>query len=79
MLLGIVGGRSSATGVVVTVFGATGFAGRYLVNRLAGSGTTVICPYRGNEDDTRDLRVMGDLGRIVPVVWFILLRLHSLI
>ena len=29
-----IGGRSSTTGVVATVFGSTGFVGRYLCNRL---------------------------------------------
>jgi hypothetical protein len=34
MSTAIVGGRSSVGGLTVTVFGATGFVGRYLVNRL---------------------------------------------
>ncbi|KAF9577274.1 NADH-ubiquinone oxidoreductase 40 kDa subunit, partial [Lunasporangiospora selenospora] len=60
------GGRSSTNGHVVTVFGCTGFLGRYLVNRLARDGSHVIVPYR-DEDDMRHLKVMGDLGKIIPM------------
>jgi NAD(P)-dependent dehydrogenase (short-subunit alcohol dehydrogenase family) len=59
--------RSSVSGHVATVFGCTGFLGRYLVNRLAQKGTQVIVPYR-DEDEKRHLKVMGDLGQIVPMV-----------
>jgi NADH dehydrogenase (ubiquinone) 1 alpha subcomplex subunit 9 len=62
------GGRSSVSGLTATVFGATGFVGRYLVNALGKSGTTVVTPYRGIEDDKRHLKVMGDLGQIVQLV-----------
>jgi len=63
------GGRSSVSGVVATVFGCTGFLGRFVVNRLGKIGSQVIVPYRGEETAFRHLKVMGDLGQIAPV-WF---------
>jgi NADH dehydrogenase (ubiquinone) 1 alpha subcomplex subunit 9 len=60
------GGRSSFSGVTASVFGATGFLGRYVVNALGRVGSTVVVPYRGDELDTRHLKLMGDLGQIVP-------------
>ena len=59
--------RSSVTGHTATVFGCTGFLGRYLVNRLAQKGTQVVVPYR-DEEEMRHLKVMGDLGQVVPMV-----------
>ncbi|WFD30944.1 Protein-lysine N-methyltransferase efm5 [Malassezia sp. CBS 17886] len=61
-------GRNSYTGSIATVFGATGFLGRYLVSKLAKIGTQVVVPYR-DEDEKRHLRVLGDLGQIVPLEW----------
>ncbi|GAW10409.1 39kDa subunit of Ndufa9, NADH ubiquinone oxidoreductase [Lentinula edodes] len=61
-------GYSAVTGHVVTVFGCTGFLGRYLVSKLARQGTQVIVPYR-DEDEKRHLKPMGDLGQIVPMEW----------
>lgn len=31
-------------------------------------GTQVVIPYRGTDDDRRHLKLMGDLGQIVPLV-----------
>ncbi|KAK3384794.1 putative N6-adenine methyltransferase-domain-containing protein [Podospora didyma] len=58
------GGRSSLGGHTATVFGATGALGRYIVNRLARQGCTVVIPYR-EEMAKRHLKVTGDLGRVV--------------
>ena len=62
------GGRSAVSGHVATVFGCTGFLGRYTVAKLGKAGTQVVVPYR-DEDEKRHLRVMGDLGQIVPLEW----------
>lgn len=61
------GGRSSVSGIIATVFGATGFLGRYVVQELAKMGTQVLVPFRGSEDSQRHLKLMGDLGQIVPM------------
>ncbi|KAF8917056.1 hypothetical protein CPB85DRAFT_1431670 [Mucidula mucida] len=61
-------GYSAVSGHVVTVFGCTGFLGRYLVSKLAKLGTQVVIPYR-DEDEKRHLKPMGDLGQIVPMEW----------
>ncbi|ORY77678.1 hypothetical protein BCR37DRAFT_119293 [Protomyces lactucae-debilis] len=58
------GGRSSSNGHTATVFGATGFLGRYLVAQLAKQGTTVVVPFR-DDFSKRHLKVNGDLGQVV--------------
>ncbi|GAV70463.1 hypothetical protein CFOL_v3_13961, partial [Cephalotus follicularis] len=58
------GGRSYVSGIIAVVFGATGFLGRYLVQQLAKMGTQVLVPFRGCEDSTRHLKLMGDLGQV---------------
>ncbi|KAL2900309.1 NADH dehydrogenase [ubiquinone] 1 alpha subcomplex subunit 9 mitochondrial [Bienertia sinuspersici] len=57
----------SISGIVATVFGATGFLGRYLVQQLAKMGSQVLVPFRGSEDSPRHLKLMGDLGQVVPM------------
>ncbi|KAL4402601.1 Protein-lysine N-methyltransferase Efm5 [Malassezia pachydermatis] len=61
-------GRNSTNGSIATVFGATGFMGRYLVSKLAKAGTQVVIPYR-DEEEKRHLKLLGDLGQIVPLEW----------
>ncbi|KAK6200442.1 NADH dehydrogenase 1 alpha subcomplex 9 [Scheffersomyces amazonensis] len=55
------GGRSSRTGYTATVFGASGFLGRYLTSKLARHGTTTVVPFR-DDMKKRFLKVTGDLG-----------------
>lgn len=50
-------------GHTATVFGATGFLGRYIVQRLARTGCQVVVPYR-EEMAKRHLKLTGDLGRV---------------
>ncbi|OCT47914.1 NADH-ubiquinone oxidoreductase [Cladophialophora carrionii] len=57
------GGRSSLGGHTVTVFGAYGFLGRYIVQRLARRGCQVVVPYR-DDMAKRHLKLTGDLGRV---------------
>lgn len=59
------GGRSSFNGVVATVFGATGFVGRYVCNKLGKSGSQMILPYRGDHSEAIRLKVCGDLGQVL--------------
>ncbi len=60
------GGRSSFSGNVVTIFGATGMIGRILANRFGKEGSQLVCGYRGDPWDARSLKLVGDLGQ----VWF---------
>ncbi|RMZ88087.1 hypothetical protein DV736_g4683, partial [Chaetothyriales sp. CBS 134916] len=62
-IIRVQGGRSSLGGNTATVFGATGFLGRYIVNRLARRGCNVVVPYR-EEMAKRHLKPTGDLGRV---------------
>uniref|UniRef100_A0A8B9GQH8 NADH dehydrogenase [ubiquinone] 1 alpha subcomplex subunit 9, mitochondrial n=1 Tax=Astyanax mexicanus TaxID=7994 RepID=A0A8B9GQH8_ASTMX len=63
------GGRSSGSGIAATVFGATGFLGRYVVNRLGRIGSQVVIPHRCDQYDLMYLRPMGDLGQILFMEW----------
>jgi len=63
------GGRSSSSGVAATVFGATGFLGRYVLNRLGRMGSQIIVPHRCDQYDLMYMRPMGDLGQIIFMEW----------
>jgi len=64
-----IGGRASVSGIIVTIFGATGFTGRYVINSFGKVGSQVVVPYRGSDNVYTHLRVMGDVGQIVPMTW----------
>lgn len=70
------GGRSSRTGYTATVFGASGFLGRYLTSKLARHGTNVVVPFR-DDLKKRFLKVTGDLG-VVNFVEFDSRNLQSI-
>ena len=58
------GGRSSFNGIVATVFGASGFLGKAVCNKLGKVGTQIIIPYRGDYYDVHPLKMCGDLGQV---------------
>jgi len=60
-------GRSGVSGITATVFGATGFLGKYVVNRFGKIGTRVILPHRGDDGDITKLKLAGDLGVVNPI------------
>lgn len=59
------GGRSSFNGVVATVFGSTGFLGRYVCNKLGKIGSQLILPYRSDHYEAMRLKLAGDLGQVL--------------
>lgn len=59
------GGRSSFNGLVVTIFGSTGFLGIYVANKFGKIGSQTINCYRGDFYPTRELKVTGDLGQVL--------------
>ena len=51
---------------VATVFGGSGFIGRYVVQRLVKAGYVVRVPTR-NPANAQFLRPLGDVGQVVPM------------
>lgn len=60
------GGRATPTGVTATIFGTSGFIGRYVTSLVGQLGCQVVVPYRGDGMSSRHLKLAGDLGQIVP-------------
>jgi len=58
------GQRESISGIVATVFGASGLVGPHVVSRLARIGSHVIIPYRDDGWNVRELKCMGALGKV---------------
>lgn len=50
----------------ITVFGGSGFIGRYVVERLADRGAVVVVAVRDPEG-AKHLRVFGNVGQVTPV------------
>lgn len=65
------GGRSSDSGVHATLFGASGFLGRYVTNYLGQNGSHVVVTTRRGGSSIAHLKLMGDLGRIIPTEIFL--------
>jgi len=65
------GYRSSFSGTVATVFGASGAVGRAVCNRLGKSGTQFIVPYHGDHYDVMRLKVCGDLGQVLFTPYYL--------
>lgn len=65
------GGRSSVSGVVVTVFGCTSALGRYVCNHFGRIGSQLVLPYRsaGGDHPIQHLKIMGDVGQVLPLTW----------
>ncbi len=49
-----------------TIFGGTGFIGRYVIDRLADLGVRIKVPTR-NVSGAYFLRTAGTVGQVVPV------------
>lgn len=53
-------------GKTVTIFGATGFLGRYIVKHLAAEGAVIRACNR-HLDDAQFLKTIGEVGQITPM------------
>ena len=54
----------------MTVFGASGFLGRYVCNALVRAGHRLVLPVRCDDLEVQHLRPLGDLGQVVLLPGF---------
>lgn len=59
------GGRSSFNGMVVSIFGATGFLGPMVAYKFGKLGSQMIFGYRGDFYPAMRLKPCGDLGQVL--------------
>lgn len=59
------GGRSSFNGMVVSIFGATGFLGPMVGYKFGKLGSQMIFAYRGDWYPAMRLKPCGDLGQVL--------------
>lgn len=59
------GGRSSFNGMIVSIFGCTGFLGPYVAYKFGKIGSQMILCYRGDYYDVMRLKPCGDLGQVL--------------
>lgn len=68
------GGRSSFNGICATVFGSSGFLGRYVCNRLGKIGTQVIFYYRSYQTHrTFSMKFIPNIGINIHNISFFVL------
>jgi len=65
------GGRSSVSGIRATVFGGSSILGHAVINMMGQIGSQVVVPYRGDGREVRRVKMMGDLGQIIPLPFHI--------
>jgi len=58
--------RNRRSNTFITIFGATGFLGRYVVNALGRTGATLHIATRGDDMSWRHLKPLTDYGKLVP-------------
>lgn len=58
--------RNKRSDTFITIFGATGFLGRYVVNALGRTGATLHIATRGDDMSWRHLKPLTDYGKLVP-------------